>query len=116
MVAIHLNANYIFVEPMKNRTEGEMTRVYQKIINRMKAAGLGLKKHVLNNKCLAGMKACIKENHMDYEDVPQDNTGKTRQSRLFKHSKATSSPSWPTLTTNSPYRFGATYSSQQNSP
>jgi hypothetical protein len=44
MVAIHLDANYIFAEPMKNRTEGEMIRVYQKIINRMKAAGLGIKK------------------------------------------------------------------------
>ena len=43
MVAVHLNANYIFAEPMKNRTEGEMIRVYQKILNRMKAAGLGLK-------------------------------------------------------------------------
>jgi hypothetical protein len=30
MVAIHLDANYIFVEPMKNRTEGEMLRAYQK--------------------------------------------------------------------------------------
>ena len=49
MVAIHLDANYIFAEPMKNRTEGEMIRVYQKIINQMKAAGLGLKKQVLDN-------------------------------------------------------------------
>ena len=29
---------------------------------------------------------------------PRDNTGKTRQSGLFKHSKPTSSPSWPVLT------------------
>ncbi len=29
MVAIHLNANYIFAKPMKNRMEGEMIRVYQ---------------------------------------------------------------------------------------
>ncbi len=55
---------------MKNRTEGEMIRVYQRIINRMKAAGLGLKKHVLDNKCLEAMKACIKENNMDYELIP----------------------------------------------
>ena len=34
MVAIHLDANYIFAEPMKNRTEGEMIRTYQKTINR----------------------------------------------------------------------------------
>jgi len=28
MVAIHLDANYIFAEPMRNRTEREMIRVY----------------------------------------------------------------------------------------
>jgi len=33
MVAIHLDANYIFAKSMKNMTEGEMIRVYQKIIN-----------------------------------------------------------------------------------
>jgi hypothetical protein len=49
MVAIHLDANYIFPEPMKNRTEGEMIRVYQKILNKIKAAGLGLRKQVLDN-------------------------------------------------------------------
>ncbi len=36
----------------------------------MKAAGLGLKKQVLNNKCSAAMKACIKENSMDYKLIP----------------------------------------------
>ncbi len=70
MVAVHLNANYIFAKPMKNRTEGEMIRVYQKIVNRMKAAGLGLRKQVLKNKCSAVMKACIKENGMDHKLVP----------------------------------------------
>ena len=39
MVAIHLDANYIFCESMKNRTEDEMIKAYQKKINRMKAAG-----------------------------------------------------------------------------
>jgi hypothetical protein len=36
----------------------------------MKAAGLGLRKLVLNNECSAAMKACIKENSMDYKHVP----------------------------------------------
>jgi hypothetical protein len=70
MVAVYLNANYTFAKPMKNRTEGEMIRVYQKIFKRIKAAGLGLKKQVLDNKCSAAMKACIKENGMDYKLVP----------------------------------------------
>ena len=30
MVAIHLDGNNIFAKPMKNRTEGEMVRAYQK--------------------------------------------------------------------------------------
>ena len=34
MVVIHLDANYIFAKPMKNRMEGEMIRDYQKILNR----------------------------------------------------------------------------------
>ena len=32
MVAIHLDANYIFVEPMRNRTKEEMIRAYETII------------------------------------------------------------------------------------
>jgi hypothetical protein len=55
---------------MKIRSEGEMIRVYQKIINRMKAAGLGLKKQVLDNECSTAMKACIQGNGMTYELVP----------------------------------------------
>jgi hypothetical protein len=30
MVGIHIDANYIFCETMKNRTEGEMINAYQK--------------------------------------------------------------------------------------
>jgi hypothetical protein len=50
MIAIHLDANYIFCKPMKNRLEDEMIEAYQKILNRMKAAGLGLKTHRLDNE------------------------------------------------------------------
>ena len=48
MVAIHLNANYIFVKPI--RSKEEMIRAYEKIINRMRLAGLGLKKHTLDDE------------------------------------------------------------------
>jgi hypothetical protein len=36
MVAIHLDANYIFVEPMHGRSKEEMILAYKKIINRMR--------------------------------------------------------------------------------
>ena len=36
----------------------------------MKAAGLGIKKHVLDNECSTAMKSCIQGNGMTYELVP----------------------------------------------
>ena len=44
MAAIHVDASYIFMEPMKNRTSGHMIETYQKIHGRMTAASLGVKK------------------------------------------------------------------------
>jgi hypothetical protein len=43
MVAVHLDANYIFADPMRNKTDGERLHVYQKIIDQMRRAKLGLK-------------------------------------------------------------------------
>jgi hypothetical protein len=88
MVAVHLDGNYIFAEPMKNRMEGEMIRVYQKILNRMKAAGSGLKKQVLDSKCSAAMKACIKENSIDYELVSPGQHRRNQAERAIQTFKA----------------------------
>ncbi len=51
MVSIHLDANYIFYELMKNIMEGKMINAYQKMVDRMKILGLGLKHHRLDNEC-----------------------------------------------------------------
>jgi hypothetical protein len=69
MVAIHLDANYIFNKPMKNRTEEEMMAAYQIIVDRMRTVGLGRKKHILDNEASKAFKAKIKENKMEYELV-----------------------------------------------
>ncbi len=61
MVAIHLNVNYIFVKPMCSRSKKEMIRSYKKIINWMRLAGLGPKKHTLDNKASEVFKQCIRE-------------------------------------------------------
>ncbi len=73
---------------MKNRMEGEMIRIHQKILNRMKAAGLGLRKQVLNNECSAAMKACIKENGMDYELLPLGQHRRNQAERAIQTFKA----------------------------
>ncbi len=84
MVAIHLDANYIFNKPMKNRTEEEMMAAYQRIVNRMQAAGLGLKKHILDNEASKAFKAKIKENEMEYELIPPGNHRRNQAKRAIQ--------------------------------
>jgi hypothetical protein len=73
MVGIHLDANYIFCELMKNRTEDKMITAYQRMVDRMAISGLGLKHHRLDNECSEKFKQCIKKNEMTHELVPPDN-------------------------------------------
>jgi hypothetical protein len=73
IVAIHINANYIFCKLMKNKMEGEMIGVYQRIVNRMQTANLGLTHHRLDNKASTAFKECIRENSMTHELVPPGN-------------------------------------------
>jgi len=70
MVAIHLDVNYIFVEPMHNRTKEEMIRAYEKIINMMRMAGLGIKKHALDNEASEALKQYIRKQEIQFELVP----------------------------------------------
>ena len=88
MVAIHLNSNYIFAEPMKNRTEGEMIRVHEKIINQMKAAGLGIKKQILDNECSTALKSCIQGSGIEYELVPPVQHRRNQAERAIQTFKA----------------------------
>jgi len=65
-----------------------MIKVYQKIINRMKAAGLGLITHQMDNKALKGYKEFIRQNGMRHELVPPDNHQSNPAERAiqrFKH-------------------------------
>ena len=57
---------------MKNRTEGETIKAYQKMVDRMQLAGLGLKHHRLDNKFSDNFKKCIRKNNMTHELVPPD--------------------------------------------
>jgi hypothetical protein len=73
MVGIHLDANYIFCELMKNRTEDKMITAYQRMVDRMAISGLGLKHHRLDNECSEKFKQCIRKNGMTHELVRPDN-------------------------------------------
>jgi hypothetical protein len=73
MIAVHLDANYIFAETIQNKTEGEQIQAYQKLIDCMRRAKLGLKKHVLDNEISKKFKKQIAENKMDHKLVPPSN-------------------------------------------
>ena len=70
MVLAHPDSNGILQVPMKNRTSGEMIRAYQKLIDRLKSAGITPKCHILDNECSADFKQTIWDNNMTYQLVP----------------------------------------------
>ena len=88
MVAIHLDTNYIFVEAMKNRTQEEMMDTYQRIVNHMRSAGLGLKLHILDNECSKAFKQLIGENKMTHELVPPGNHRRNQAEQAIQTFKA----------------------------
>jgi hypothetical protein len=73
---------------MHSRSKEEMIRAYKKIINRMRLAGLGLKKHILDNKALEAFKQCIREQQMQYELVPLGNHQRNQAERAIQTFKA----------------------------
>jgi hypothetical protein len=116
MVAIHLDANYIFVEPMRNRTKEEMIRAYKKIINRMRSAGLGIKKHTLDNEASDHSNNTSSNNKYSLNWSPPAITDATKQSAPSRPSKHILSRSWQESTTSFRSPSGAISSNLQNSP
>ncbi len=70
MVTYHSHVNYIFVEPLKNRTKGQIIKAYNRIMKRMKRGGLSVKKHILDNEISDNFKSTIKEHGAEYKLVP----------------------------------------------
>jgi hypothetical protein len=62
--------------------------VYQCIINRMRVAGLGLKKHILDNKASKTFKELIRENGLEYKFVPPQNHSRNQAERAIQTIKA----------------------------
>ena len=49
MVMVEVNINAVLVEPIKNRKSVKIKRAYLVLLNRIKAAKIVPKKHVLDN-------------------------------------------------------------------
>ena len=63
MVLVEIDSNAILVEPMKSREDKEMIRAYDALVQRLQAAGIKPRKHVLDNEVSNNMKHHIKQHH-----------------------------------------------------
>ena len=55
---------------MKNRTAGDIFKVYQTLVDRLKDKGIFPKLHILDNESSEEMKIVIKKNNTEYQLVP----------------------------------------------
>jgi hypothetical protein len=66
----------------------EMIRAYEKIINRMRMAGLDIKKHTLDNETLDAFKQYIRQQQIQFELVPPGNHRCNQAERTIQTFKA----------------------------
>ena len=72
MIAFHVDSNSIWVDPMNNRTKGEMILARGRILGRMKACKIVPKHQIMDNEALVAYIASIQQSDMTYEKVPPD--------------------------------------------
>jgi hypothetical protein len=65
-----------------------MIQAYEKIINRMRMAGLGIKKHTLDNKASDAFKQYIRQQQIQFELVPPGNHRRNQAERAIQTFKA----------------------------
>ena len=88
MVMIEMNNSCISMEPVKNWHASEMVKIYQVLIDRLKARGIIPKHHMLDNECSAEFKKAIKDNEMTYQLVPPDDHRQNIAERAIQTAKS----------------------------
>ena len=84
MVLVESDSSAILVEPMKNRTAGEMIRAYQTLVDRLNESGIFPKEHILDNECSDQFKKTIKANKMTYQLVPPHDHRRNRAEKAIQ--------------------------------
>ena len=72
MVLAHIDSDSIWVEPMKNRTEGGMMLARRQALQKMHAVGIIPKRQVLDNETSMEYRQEIMATGMTYQLVPPD--------------------------------------------
>ena len=88
MVLVEIDSDAVLVEPMRNRTAGEMTKTYQKLIDRLNKCGIYPKMHILDNESSSELEEAIGNNNMTFQYVPPHNHRRNRAERAIQTFKA----------------------------
>ena len=75
MILCEIDNNVIMSEAMRNISLGEIVCTNLVLMQKLKAAGIRPKKHVLDNECSTEFKHAIQENELEYELVPKGQHG-----------------------------------------
>ena len=73
MIVHDIDSGSLWIEPMKNRSKGEMILSRHHALARMKLQGIVPKHQVLKNELSAAYRTKIFETHMNFQLVPSDN-------------------------------------------
>eukprot|EP00804_Cyclotella_cryptica_P002702 CCRYP_009617-RA/>CCRYP_009617-RA protein AED:0.39 eAED:0.39 QI:0/0/0/1/1/1/2/0/572 len=87
MILYHVASNSIWVEPTKNRTEGELILARLEPSLRMKACNITPQHQVLDNEISAAYREAITTSAMTYQLVPPDDHRRNIAKRPSKHGK-----------------------------
>ena len=90
MVLAHIDSDSIWVEPMKNRTEGEMMLARQRALQQMHTVGIIPNWQVLDNETSMAYRQEIMANGMTYQLVPPDENRQNVAGKQSRHGKTTS--------------------------
>ena len=63
MVMVEIDSNAIMLEPIKNRTDAELTRAYRTMMLRLKQAVIITQNHILDNEVFNAMKTVIRDEY-----------------------------------------------------
>jgi hypothetical protein len=72
MILYHVASNSIWVEPMKNRTEGEIIKARDRAVGRMNTCGIKPTRQIFDNEASTAYKEAVTTSGMTYQLVPPD--------------------------------------------
>ena len=90
IVPAHIDSDSIWVEPMKNRTEGGMMLARRLALKRMHTVGIIPKRQVLDNGTSMAYRQEIIATGVTYQLVPHDDHRRNIAEKQSKHGKTTS--------------------------